>query len=135
MWAVPVWIWAVLGDLRTRGGRWVIRTFAPAIGVGLLLAAAYLAFCAVPWGDPLARFHGIADAAMTHEWSFATRPEAEWIARLTWKPPLLLYRMFRAALVLVAISPWVLARRDRLWLVSTAACIAFYWFGSSTMGS
>jgi len=132
VWSTPVWLYAALGDLHAHGGRWVVRRFAPALAVGAALAAGYLVFCAALWGDPLARFHGIADAVPTHEWSLLGRPAAEWIARLTWQPPVLLFRMFRVALALIVVSPWLVARRDRLWLVAAAACIGFYWFGSST---
>lgn len=132
VWLVPVWAYAAIGDLRAHGVRWVARTYAAAVGVAAALAAGYLALCAALWDDPLARIHGIDDAAPTHEWSLVGKPAAAWIARLTWQPAVLLYRMYRSALALVAIAPWLAARRDRIWIVATLSIVALYWFGSST---
>jgi hypothetical protein len=132
LWLAPVWGYAVIGDLRHRGRRWVARTFAPALVLGAALAAGYLALCAALWGDPLARFHGIDDAASTHEWSLVGKPAAAWIARLTWQPALLLWHMFRVALVPVVASPWLVRRRDRIWIVAAASIVLLYWFGSAT---
>jgi len=135
VWCAPVWICAVISDVREHGLRWAARVFAPAVGIGFGLAAGYLVFCALLWGDPLARFRGINDASSTHEWSLVGQPGAAWIARLTWQPALLLYRMFRVMLVSVLVSPWLVQRRDRIWIVATAAIILLYWFGSSTGAS
>jgi hypothetical protein len=131
-WCAPVWLYAVVCDLRDRGARWVVRVFAPAVAAGAVLAAGYLALCAAVWGDPMARFHGIQAAASTHEWSMAGQPTRQWLARLIWEPPVLLFKMFRTALVLVVVSPWLVRGRDRIWIVATLAIIALYWFGSST---
>jgi len=133
VWCAPVWVYATVRDLRDRGPRWVVHTFAPAAAAGAVLAAGYLVLCAAVWGDPLARFHGIEDAAPGHYWSLGGHPAREWIARLTWQPPALLYRMFRAMLVPVVLSPWLVRGRDRIWVVATAAIILLYWFGSSTL--
>src|SRR5262249_7380526 len=59
VWCAPAWLYVALDDLYARGGSWVVRRFAPAIAVGAVLVAGYLAFCAALWGDPLARLHGI----------------------------------------------------------------------------
>jgi hypothetical protein len=133
VWCVPIWGYAVIRDLRDRGARWVVDTFAPAVGVSAALVGGYLAFCAVFWGDPLARFTGIQQATSAHDWSLVGRPAAQWIARLTWQPPVLLFEMFRVALVPVVLSPWLVRGRDRIWIAATATLILMYWFGSSTL--
>jgi dolichyl-phosphate-mannose-protein mannosyltransferase len=135
VWCAPVWIWAVVRDLRAHGGRWVVHTFAPAAAVGAVLAAGYLVLCTVLWGDPLARFHGIEDAASGHYWSLGGHPTREWVARLTWQPPALLYRMLRALLLPAVLSPWLVRGRDRIWVLATAAILLLYWFGSTTFAS
>jgi hypothetical protein len=132
LWCAPAWIYAALRDLRDRGGRWVLHTFAPAIAIDAVLAAGYLALCAALWGDPLIRFHGVEDAAAEHTWSLVGHPAREWIARLTWQPAALLHELFRAALVPAVLSPWLVRGRDRLWVVATAGIIALYWFGSTS---
>jgi hypothetical protein len=134
VWCAPVWVYAILRDLRDRGARCVVRTFAPAIGVGVGLAAGYLVFCAVFWGDPVARFTGIeAAAAWGHDWSLVGHPTAEWVARLTWGPPALLFGMFRLAVIPVVLAPWLVRGRDRLWVVAAATIVLMFWFGSSTL--
>jgi hypothetical protein len=135
VWCAPVWLYAVIRDLRDRGGRWVVHTFGPAAAAGAALAAGYLVFCAALWGDPLARLHGIDDAAHTHEWAADGEPVGDLIARLTWQPAALLYKMFRFALVPAVLSPWLVRGRDRIWVVATAAILALYWFGSSTLAT
>jgi hypothetical protein len=135
VWCAPVWIYAAVADLRVYGARRVAHAFAPAVGVGVVLGGGYLALCAALWGDPLARFHGIQDAATGHYWSLIGHPASEWVARLTWQPPELLYRMFRALLVPVAVSPWLVRGRDRIWVVATATILLCYWFGSSTLAT
>jgi len=129
VWCAPIWLYAVVHDLRQRGARWVVRAFAPAVGVGVGLVAGYLAFCAVVWGAPLARFHGIEDVAAIHPWSLVGHPKEEWVARLTWQPPDLLFKMFRWLLVPVVISPWLVRGPNRIWIVTTATIILLYWFG------
>src|SRR5206468_2038356 len=93
VWCAPAWIYAAIRDLRDRGGRRVVRTFAPAAAIGAALAAGYLVFCAALWGDPLVRFHGVEQAAAEHTWSLVGHPAREWIARLTWEPAALLFQL------------------------------------------
>jgi hypothetical protein len=134
VWCAPIWVYAILRDLRGHGVRWVVRTFAPAIGVGAGLAVGYLLFCAVFWGDPMARFIRIeAAATWGHDWSLVGHPTAEWVARLTWGPPALLFGMFRLALVPVVLAPWLVRGRDRLWVVAATTIVLMFWFGSSTL--
>jgi hypothetical protein len=135
LWCAPVWVWAVVRDLRAHGGRWVVRAFGPALAIGAGLAAGYLAFCAVLWGDPLARFTGIDDAVATHEWARDGAMTTGRFARLTWEPPLLFYRMFRLALVPVLAAPWLVRGPGRIWIVALASVVLLYWFGSSSATS
>jgi hypothetical protein len=135
VWCAPAWIYAVIRDLRDHGGRRVARTFAPAAACGAVLATGYLAFCAVLWGDPLARLHGIDDAAHTHEWALDGEPAGDLAARLTWQPAALLYGMFRLALVPAVLSPWLVRGKGRIWVVATAGILVLYWFGSSTLAT
>jgi hypothetical protein len=132
VWCAPAWIYAAIRDLRDRGGRWVVHTFAPAAALAAALAAGYLALCAALWGDPLVRFLGVEDAAAEHSWSLVGHPAREWIARLTWQPAALLFELFRAALVPAALSPWLVRGRDRIWVVATAGILVLYWFGSTS---
>ncbi|HEX3479619.1 MAG TPA: glycosyltransferase family 39 protein [Kofleriaceae bacterium] len=132
VWCAPAWLYAVIRDLRDRGGRWVVHRFAPAAAIGAALAAGYLALCAALWGDPLVRFQGVEDAAAEHSWSLVGHPAREWIARLTWQPAVLLFELFRAALVPAALSVWLVRGRDRIWVVATAGILALYWFGSTS---
>lgn len=132
VWCAPVWAYAVILDLRDRGFRSVVAVFAPAVAVGAGLVGGYLVFCSVLWGDPLARMTGIQQVSSVHDWSLVGRPAAQWVARLTWQPPALLFDMFGAALVPLVLSPWLVRGRDRIWIVATAAIILMYWFGSST---
>jgi hypothetical protein len=136
VWCAPVWVYAIIRDLRGPGGRWVVRTFAPAVCVGVGLAAGYLVFCALFWGDPMMRFAGIEAAAeVGHNWSLVGRPTAEWVARLTWKPPAMLFGMFKLALLPVVLAPWLVRGRDRLWLVAAATIGLMFWFGSSSLST
>lgn len=133
LWCVPVWIYALVRDVRLTSWRDVGRTYAPAIVVGIVLAIAYLALCAWLWGDPLARFNGIRGAVeAVHEvasygpaWSIS-------VARMTWQVPYMVVTMFRVLLVPVVVAPWLVRGRDRIWWVACATMILLYWFGSST---
>jgi hypothetical protein len=135
VWCAPAWIYAAVVDLRGHGARWVVRRFAPAVGVGAALAAGYLALCAALWGEPLARFHALEEVAAEHTWSLVGHPAREWVARLVWEPPLLLERMFRWMLVPAVLSPWLVRGRDRIWIVATASIVVLYWFGSTNLAS
>lgn len=131
IWCAPVWAYAVLCDLRDRGGKATLRSFAPAAVVGVVLAVGYMALCALLWLSPLARFHGIDP--LKHAWALDAEPTGRWVARLGWEPIGLMYRMFRATVVLIVLSPWLVRGRDRIWVVATLAIILLYWFGSASV--
>jgi hypothetical protein len=132
LWCGPVWIYAIVSDLRSSGGRYVARTFGPALVVGSVLAAGYLVLCAQLWGDPWARFVGLD---IEHAWSLHGGPTSAWVARLTWQPAVLLATMFQAMLIPVAFAPWLVRGAERLWWIATAAFALLYWFGSTTMSA
>ena len=139
LWCAPIWIYAVVVDLRAAGAKATARLYAPAIVVGIALGVGYLAACAAIWGDPLARIHGIAqsisnvqDAPYSDAWLMPGSGPSRWIARMIWQVPWLLVTMFGAALVPVVLSPWLVRGRDRIWPVATAVIVLCYWFGSST---
>lgn len=133
LWCAPVWIYAIVIDLRALGARRVARTFAPAVIVGVALAAGYLAVCAELWGDPLARFKGIqAAVGSVHEVASYGGAWELSVARLTWQVPHLLVTMYGVMLVPVVVGPWLVRGRDRIWWVAVATMVLFYWFGSST---
>ena len=140
MWCAPIWIYAIVRDGRDGGWRSTLRTYAPAIVVGCVLVAGYLVLCVELWADPLARIRGIQQAvanvrdAPTYRdaWALAGTPTSEWIARLVWRVPRMLVEMFGATLVLVALAPWLVRGRDRIWWWAAVTIVVFYWFGSST---
>jgi hypothetical protein len=140
LWCAPIWIYAIVVDLRASGWKATARTYAPAVGIGVVLGAGYLALCAVVWGDPLARIHGITHAVSNVQaarysdaWLMPGAGASRWIARLIWQVPVLLVTMFGAMLVPVVLSPWLIRGRDRIWPVATAVIALCYWFGSSTI--
>jgi hypothetical protein len=142
LWCAPIWIYAIVVDLRASGWKATARTYAPALVAGIVLAAGYLELCAVVWGDPLARIHGIAqsisnvqDAPYSDAWLMPGAGASRWIARLIWQVPVMLVAMFGATLVPVVLSPWLIRDRDRIWPVATAVIALCYWFGSSTMSA
>jgi hypothetical protein len=135
LWCGIVWLYAIIVDMRTDDPRIVARRFAPGIAVGLVLAAMYFAICARVWGNPFARFSGIADLTFEHAWTLHGKPAIEWVHRLTWQTPLLLVTMFQALLVPALASPWLVRGRDRIWPVATLVFVLLYWFGSSSLSA
>ncbi|HEY5951210.1 MAG TPA: hypothetical protein VIV40_37215 [Kofleriaceae bacterium] len=139
LWCGVVWIYAIALELRERGWRDTMRAFAPGIAVGVALTATYLALSAHWWGNPFARFAGIAELTFEHAWTLHGRPIGEWINRLTWQTPLLLVTVVNVLIVPALLAPWlapVLRRsRDRIWIFATASFLLLYWFGSSSMSA
>ncbi len=133
IWLAPVWIYAIVRDALDHGARATARTYGAALAFGVVLAAAYLVICARVWGDPLARFHGIDDLTTEHTWSLIGKPASAWLARLTYEPLQMFITMFSIALIPVALSPWLVRGRDRLWVVAAASTIGLFWFGSSSL--
>src|SRR5262249_17317275 len=68
-------------------------------------------------------------------WSLHGAGARAWIDRLTWETPWAIITMFRFALVPVVLAPWSVRGPERIWLVSTAAFVLLYWFGSSSLSS
>lgn len=138
LWVAPVWIYALVCDLRASGWRAAVRTFAPAILLGAALAAAYLALCAIVWRDPFARFAGVQALAHAHAWSLENQPASAWIERLTWEPPLVLAKLFKLTLLPAVLAPWLMrgaGPRVRIWGFATPAILLLFWFGSSSSTS
>ncbi len=135
IWCIPIWIYAIVRDLRAVGLREVGRRFAPALGVGVALAIGYLGLCVRVWGDPWARFAGIQELTGGHNWSLEGAPWAVWARRLTSQPALLFARMFQVLLVPVVLAPWLVRGRDLIWWVATATMVLLFWFGSTSFSS
>lgn len=146
LWLVPVWLYALVADLRAahpatewidvREQRlWVVRRYAPAVGLGLALTAIYLVACARIWGSPLARFQGIDAITYEHTWTLHGKPIGMWLARLTWQPAALLFRLFKWWLVLAIVGVATVRGRDRIWVVALVVTLASYWFGSASLSS
>jgi hypothetical protein len=143
LWLAPVWIYVAIVELRASDLRMAARTFAPALVVGGVLGIAYLYVCARVWGDPFARFKGIAwsvgnvGESQTYGPAFVRSGSSagEWFARLTWKVPWLLGQMFTVTLVPALVAPVLVRGRNVIWLVATAVVIVLYWFGSSTFSA
>lgn len=133
VWLAPIWVYAVVRDVRASGWRRALRIYAPGVIVGTGLAVGYLAACAAVWGDPFARFGGIDQLVDDHDWTLRGQPAAAWFHRLTWKPAGLLIRLFAATLVPVIAAPWLVKGRDRIWLVSTGIIVGLFWFGSTSL--
>ena len=133
IWLAPVWVYAIVRDGLDHGGRATARRYAAALGVGAVLGAAYRTICGFVWGDPLARFRGIDELTTEHAWSMVGKPASAWLARLTYEPLQLFVEMFSITLIPVALSPWLVRGRDRLWVVAAASTIGLFWFGSSSL--
>jgi len=132
VWCAPIWLWAVIVDVRELGVRGAARRFAPAVIAGAVLIAGYLIACAYVWGTPFARFDGIREITFEHAWTLQGQPASAWVSRLTWEVPWLLRKMFRAALIPALLAPWLVRPRDRIWVVAAATFLACYWFGSAS---
>lgn len=135
VWAAPVWLYAVVHDVRAAHLRTVARRYAPAVGLGVGLTLAYLALCAELWGDPLVRFRGIQDLTFAHGWSMHGQPTSEWLARLTWGPALMLFKMFRGLLVPAVLALWFVRGKDAIWGVAALSMLGLFWFGSSSVSA
>lgn len=132
LWCIPVWLYAIVGDLRGSPWRRVARRFAPAIVVGVALAGGYLVLCAHVWGDAWARFAGVEELTNEHRWSMNNSSAGAWFRRLVWQPPRLFWRMFGVTLLAAISAPWLVRGRERLWWVATATIVLLFWFGSSS---
>jgi hypothetical protein len=128
VWALPVWLYALIVDLRSRGRR-EIRKYIPAAGALMLLVVAYLLLCSVVWGSPWARFTGIQ--GLHHAWSMEHATSDRWIQRMTWGPPLFFVNAL-GLVVLPAVVGWWVRGPERIWLVACAVMVGLFWFGSAS---
>jgi hypothetical protein len=135
LWCAPVWIYAIAIDVRAAGWRAALRRTGGGLAVGAALTLGYLGLCAAVWGHPLARFVGIQELSSEHTWALAGRPAHEWIERLVWGPPKLLYLMFHLTLAPALLGLIVVRGRERLWVIATATILLLYWVGSSSFSS
>jgi hypothetical protein len=135
VWCAPIWIYALVCDVRALDRASLVRRYAPAAIAGALLGAAYLWFCAAVWGDPFARAHGISALTDEHAWSLRGHPASEWLARMIWQPPILFAKFFEVTLVPAIAAAWLVRGRERIWCVAAATFAACYWFGSSSLSA
>lgn len=135
IWCAPVWLYALVSDLRTRSIRDVARSYVPALLAGAFLLAAYLALCMHLWGSPLARFQGVEAVADEHTWSLHGKPSTVWLARLVWQPAWLVLGLFQCLLVPAIAAAWCVRGPQRIWTFATASFLALYWFGSVSLSS
>jgi hypothetical protein len=135
VWCAPIWLWAFVVDARDLGLSRALRRYLPALVIGVVLIATYLAVCAKVWGDPLARFHGIEEVSSEHAWTLHGKPASAWLTRLTYAVPVLLWKMYGVALIPALAAVVVLRGRQAIWLVSTGTFLVLYWFGTVSLSS
>jgi hypothetical protein len=133
IWCVPIWIYAIVVDLRTATPRTVLARYAPGIALGVVLTAGYLALCAAVWGDPFARFRGIQELTYAHGWTMHDKDVHAWLARLVWGPAILVALMFRALLIPAVFGIWLVRGRDAIWLMAALVLLGGFWIGSSSL--
>ena len=135
VWCAPIWLWAIVVDTRELGVARMTRRYAPAVVLGVGLIAAYLVVCAKVWGDPLARFHGIEQVSGEHAWTLQGKSASAWLVRLTYAVPVLMWKMYGAAIVPAIAAPLIVRGRQMIWLVAAGSFLALYWFGTVSLAS
>ncbi len=135
IWLAPIWTYAVIADGREHGARSTFERYRAALVVGAVSVIAYLVLCAIVWGSPLARLHGVDEVSAEHTWAMAGKSGAEWLARLAWQPPILFAKLFGFALVPAVIALVIVRGPARVWVVAAAVIALFFWFGSSSLTS
>jgi hypothetical protein len=115
IWCAPVWLYALVSDLRTRSIRDVARSYVPALLVGAFLLAAYLVLCVHLWGSALARFQGVEAISEEHAWSMHGKSSGAWLARLTWQPAWFVIGLFQCLLVPAIAAAWWVRGPQRIW--------------------
>lgn len=130
-WTLPLWILALASDLRRPDRETLLRRFhVPAIVVGLVLAAGYLAFCWLVWSDPFVHFQSVDEQGGRYGW-WSLQTAAEHLDRLTIGPVRLLLTEYGAPLLLLAAGGTLVRRPpSRPWACYTGWCLLLYWFGS-----
>jgi hypothetical protein len=135
-WILPVWIFALVSDLRpdARPVRLRLRFHLLAVTASAMLGTAYLVFCARVWGDPLARLASVQALTGRHLWSWQEAGAWDWFKRLALSPPKILALEF-GPVCLLAVIALIAARREprrhRFWLVYSGSMILLFWFGST----
>jgi len=134
-WLLPLWLAAAWSD--SRGREWPLllrRFYVPAILTGAVLGGAYLAFCAFVWGSAFARLAAIQSLTGQHLWAWDHASRWELVKRLTIAPVELLTMQYGMAVLALAALGFVLAPASlQPWCWYTAACLLFYWFGSTSL--
>ena len=157
-WLLPFWLLLLLVDAWRRRRRLIIRFHLPLLAWSILLGLLYLGYNQHFWGDPLIRLHSIQGMSGHHLWSWANRPRAELIDRLTLGPLRMLvlhyvpaFALSAAALVLIlgedgrrgllslldrgeaapvtGVTPPAL----RFWAANYLLILLFMWFGSTSL--
>jgi len=135
-WVLPLWFMAFIADFRHSDVDRVTifsRFYLPVFIIGAFFIVAYLVFCYVNWGDPLARFKSIEALTGHHLWSWDKASSWELIKRLTINPLYLLYIQYGVlTLVLAFFSPFIAPQSIRPWIYYTISCLLFFWFGSTS---
>lgn len=134
-WLLPLWIAAVWSDSRdAEWPRMWRRFYVPALLTGVVLGGAYLAFCAFVWGSAFARLSAIQSLTGQHLWAWDHASRWELMKRLTIAPVELLTLQYGAPVLALAALGVVLAPASlQPWCWYTAACLLFYWFGSTSL--
>ncbi len=135
LWLGPVWIYAIVVDVRAASIRTAARRHGPALALGMVLGGAYLVVSAHVWGSPFARFHGIDALAGEHTWTLLGQPASAWLARLTWQPLVLFAKLAGIAIVPAALAAWLVRGPARIWVVATAVLAALFWWGSTSLST
>jgi hypothetical protein len=133
-WVLPLWILALLSDLRDEDKNVLLRQFhLPAILTGVFLGVTYLVFCDITWSDPLARFHSIQALTGQHLWSWNKAPAGELAKRLTTAPANLFLGQYGILILLsVTVGLAIAPRSIKPWRQYAICCLLFFWFGSTS---
>ncbi len=131
-WVLPLWIIGAVEDMRDdRRASLLRRFYLPAAAAGLVLGASYLVFCHVTWGDSFARFKVIQTISTSHQWSFEEVSSSAILSRLTTTPVEFLYSQYSLLILCLAFLGALIAIPAlRPWVLYTAVCLGFFWFGS-----
>jgi hypothetical protein len=133
-WVLPLWIWALAVDLKSKDRAVLLRRFyLPALIGGLCLGIGYLLFCTFIWDDPLARLKAIETLAGKHLWAWNNASAHDMMERLTISPVRLLISQYGIPVLgLSLLAPIVAPRSIRPWAYYAVVCLLLFWFGSTS---
>jgi len=136
-WALPLWVWALITDLKGNDWNKLLRKFwLPVLAIGLLLGAAYLAASNVIWGDPIARLKSIQALTGEHLWAWDKASDWEFIKRLTISPVRLFANQYGFAILFFSLLGVVVTPRTmQPWGIYAFSCVLLFWFGSTSFSS